>query len=381
MGRRRSPPAPPQYQAPQFSPIELQKLGELSKLDLSELGSYLNAYPDFLQQRDVLGDLQSFSGEVNRGLQDSLESSAPGIRESVRTLGQTASSQLRGEIPQDVEDAIFRSAALRDMSSGLGADSSRSRNLTARDLGLTSLGMQDRGVANLSSAMQGAAALNPIQAQDLLFSPADVLARQDANVSIRNQEVSFNTNLDNFRTTYNNDLENQQRYYNTNVKNQQATANTNVANANASNRYNYDMMKFQQSQQGPLSGLGGMLGTIAGGAIGFATGGPAGALGGAVMGSNLGSGIQSAATGGGFQPLASGFTSGLGFMAGVGVNDRNPFGLVSAMGRSFGMTGGAPITPSPQTGVGLRSGLVNQGGIGYGGQGRLTVLPSGRNQF
>lgn len=323
-------------------------------MDLSELGSYLNAYPDFLKQSSVLGDLQNFSGDVNRGLQDSLESSAPGIRESIQTLGRTASSQLRGEIPQDIQDAIFRSAALRDVSSGLGSDSTRSRNLTARDLGLTSLGMQDRGVANLSSAMQGAAALNPIQAQDLLFSPADVLARQDANVSIQNQEISFNTNLDNFRTTYNNDLENQQRYYNTNVKNQQATANANVANANASNRYNYDMMKFQQSQQGPLSGLGGMLGTIAGGAIGFATGGPAGALGGIALGSGLGGGLQSALTGGGFQPLVSGFAGGLGTMAGIGVDAQNPYGLLSQVGRRMG----APASSGAYTPIPSASGVT-----------------------
>lgn len=362
MGRRRSPPAPPQYQAPVFSPIELQKLGELTKLDLSELGSYTKAFPDFLQQRQYLGDLQSFSSDVNRTLQDSLESSAPGIRESVRTLGETAASQLRGELPQDIEDAIFRSAALRDMSSGLGSDSRRSRNLTARDLGLTSRDMQNQGVSTLQSALTGAAGLNPVQAIDQLFSPADVLARQDANVAIQNQETSFNTNLENYRTTYNNDIENQQRYYNTNVKNQQATANTNVANANASNRYNYDMMKFQQSQQS-MSGLGGFLGTIAGGALGFATGGPIGAIGGAAMGSNLGGGIQSAATGGGFAPLASGLVSGMGFMAGAGVSQQNPFGLMSAMGRSFGSPGPASnygSTPVPQS-QGINRGVQRSG--------------------
>jgi hypothetical protein len=375
MGRRRNPPAPPQYQAPQFSPIELQKLGELTKLDLEELGSYTKAFPDFLQQKQYLGDLQSFTSDVNRTFQDSLESSAPGVREGVRTLGETAASQLRGEIPQDVEDAIFRTGAMRDMSSGLGSDSRRSRNLTARDLGLTSLDMQNQGVSTLQSALTGAAGLNPVQAMDQLFGTADVLARQDANVALRNQETSFNTNLENYRTTYNNDIENQQRYYNTNIKNQQATANTNVANANASNRYNYDMMKFQQSQQG-MFGLGGMLGTIAGGALGFATGGPIGAIGGAVMGSNLGGGIQSAASGQGFGGLASGMVSGLGFMAGAGVSQQNPFGLLSAIGRSFG-------SPGPASNYGGTGFVDSRVGLrpGYGGGGRMGATLSGRRLF
>jgi len=331
MGRRRNPPAPPQMQAPVFSPIELQKLGELTKLDLNELGSYMNAFPDFLKQESVLGDLQGFSSKANQTLKDSLESSAPGLNEGVQTLSRTALSQLQGDIPQDVQDEIFRSAAFRELSSGLGGESRRARNLTARDLGLTSLELQDLGRSNMSAAMTASAALNPVQAANLLFSPADALARQDANVAMRNEEVAFNTNLENYRITYNNDIENQQRYYNTGVKNNQAVANTNTANANAMNRYNYDLAKFQTQQQG-LFGMGGALGSVIGAGLGI-MGGPAGMLAGAALGRGLGGGIASAAGGGGFGALAGGFTGGLSGMAGIGVTPTNPFGV---LGRAFG---------------------------------------------
>lgn len=384
MGRRRNPPAPPQMQAPVFSPIELQKLGELTKLDLNELGSYMNAFPDFLKQESVLGDLQGFSSKANQTLKDSLESSAPGLNEGVQTLSRTALSQLQGDIPQDVQDEIFRSAAFRELSSGLGGESRRARNLTARDLGLTSLELQQQGIANMGTAMQGAAALNPVQAADLLFSPGDVLARQDANVAIRNEETAYNTSNENFRTIYNNDVENQQRYYNTNVKNQQATANTNIANANASNRYNYDMMRFQQSQQGGLAGLGGMLGTIAGGALGSFMG-PGGMIAGAGIGQALGGGIQSAATGGGFMPMASGLMGAVGMAADIGVTGNYPYGMVSRAFERFGYReggGGGGYTPLP------RSSFLNQGAadprLGFAPQGRggrMSVTAAGARAF
>lgn len=381
MGKK-SPPSPPTLRSPKLSTIDLEALGELTNLDLGELSNYLSAFPEFLKQESNIGSLQNFSNTVNQSFKDSLEGSAPGIGEGLKSVSSNALSQLRGEIPQDIEDAIFRSAAFRDFNSGVGSRSGLSQNLTARDLGLTSLDLQNQGVNTLAAAMQGASAMNPVQAKDMLFSPADVLARMDANTAIQNQEEMFNTNLTNFRTIYNNDIENQERYYNTGIKNQQATTDTNVANANAMNRYNYDLMKYQQS--GPLAGLGGALGTIAGGAIGFATGGPAGALAGASMGNAFGGGIQSAATGGGFTPLANGLVSGMSAMAGIGVNDQNPFGVMSAIGRSlgFGSGAGAGSTPIP------RAGGINQAGgdprLSFSppaGSGRLSVTPAMRRGF
>lgn len=346
MGSRKKAPEPPQLRSPKLSTIDLQSLGELTNLDLNELSDYLDSFPQFLKQQSNIGALQSFSDTLNRSFQDSLESSSPGISQGLKNVGSNAVSQLRGEIPQDIEDAIFRSAAFRDYSSGVGSRSGLGQNLTARDLGLTSLDLQNQGVQTLAAAMQGASAMNPVQAKDLVFSPADVLARMDANTAIQNQEESFNTNLTNFRTIYNNDIENQERYYNTSIKNQQATMDTNVANANATNRYNYDLMKYQQG--GPLAGLGGFLGGVAGGALGFATGGPAGAVAGFGMGQSLGGGIQSAATGYGFTPLATGLTSGVSAMAGIGVSDQNPFGVMSMLGRSLGVGSGAAATPTPR---------------------------------
>ncbi|NBU69996.1 MAG: hypothetical protein EBS53_00880 [Bacteroidetes bacterium] len=66
------------------------------------------------------------------------------------------------------------------------------------------------------------------------------------------------------------------------------------------------------------------------------------------MGQSLGGGIQSAATGYGFTPLATGLTSGVSAMAGIGVSDQNPFGVMSMLGRSLGVGSGAAATPTPR---------------------------------
>jgi len=65
-------------------------------------------------------------------------------------LGQ----QLRGEVPSDVQGAIGRRAAERSLFGGFGAGSQAGRNLELRDLGLTSLDIQNRGLANTGQFIQ-----------------------------------------------------------------------------------------------------------------------------------------------------------------------------------------------------------------------------------
>jgi len=336
MGKK-SPPKPPQLQAPKFSEIDLEKLGQLLNLDLNDLGSYLNAYPDFMQQQSVLGDLQGFSNAANKSAQDTLEGVAPGTMDNLKSAADTVSAQMRGQIPQDVEDQLFGSAAFRDFSSGAGSSSQRARNLTARDFGATTMDMKNAGLQNYQTLLGDANALTPVKPTDLLFSPADVLARQDANTAISNQEVAFNTNLTNYTTTYNNDIENQQRYYNTGIKNEQAIADTNTANTNAMNKYNYDLMKYQSSGSSGLGSLiGGGLGAIAGSFIAPGIGTMAGAK----IGSGLGGGIEGAVSGQGFGGLASGLLSGVSALGGIGGGAAGSSGGLGGMGNLLGGLGG-----------------------------------------
>jgi hypothetical protein len=310
--------------------------------------------------------------------------------DNLKTAADTASAQMRGDIPQDVEDQLFGSAAFRDFSSGAGSSSQRARNLTARDFGTTTMNMQNAGLQNYQNVLGLANALTPVKSTDLLFSPADVLARQDANTAIGNQEVAFNTNLTNYTTTYNNDIENQQRYYNTGIKNEQAIADTNTANTNAMNKYNYDLMKFQQQGSSGLGSLiGGGLGAIAGTFLAPGIGTMAGAK----IGSGLGGGVEGAVSGQGFGGLASGLLSGVSALGGIGGGAAGSSGGLGGMGNLFGGLGGIfgggggsgggssslGATPIPRaSGLGGGAGSFNPFSPGASWSSRNTVPLFGR---
>jgi len=372
MGKK-SPPKPPELQSPKLSQIDLEKLGQLMNLDLNDLGSYLNAYPDFMQQQSVLGDLQGFSNAANKSAQDTLEGVAPGVMDNLKSAADTVSAQMRGEIPQDVEDQLFGSAAFRDFSSGAGSSSQRARNLTARDFGTTTMDLKNAGLNNYQTLLGDANALTPVKPTDLMFSPADVLARQDANTAISNQEVAFNTNLTNYTTTYNNDIENQQRYYNTGIKNEQAIYDTNTANTNAMNKYNYDLMKYQMKGSSGLGSLiGGGLGAIAGSFIAPGIGTMAGAK----IGSGLGGGIEGAVSGQGFGGLASGLLSGVSALGGIGGGAAGSSSGLGGMGNLFGgIFGGGNGASGGGMGGSSSFGatpIPKAGGLGGGGAGSFN---------
>jgi hypothetical protein len=68
----------------------------------------------------------------------------PGYTDMVKEGSKSTLSLLRGEVPQDVQDQIRRNSAFQSLSSGFGG-SGMSKNLTARDLGLTSLDLIGKG--------------------------------------------------------------------------------------------------------------------------------------------------------------------------------------------------------------------------------------------
>lgn len=73
-----------------------------------------------------------------------LEKILPGYGEMVKKGGANTLSLLSGEIPKDVQERVYRNAAFKSLAGGY-AGSGMSRNLTGRDLGLTSLDLIERG--------------------------------------------------------------------------------------------------------------------------------------------------------------------------------------------------------------------------------------------
>lgn len=77
-------------------------------------------------------------------IQALLEKILPGYGEIVKTGGKNALSMLRGEIPEDVQHSIQRTAAFKSLQGGYGG-SGMSRALVARDIGKTSLDLSESG--------------------------------------------------------------------------------------------------------------------------------------------------------------------------------------------------------------------------------------------
>jgi len=142
---------------PPIDPTKVQadaiagNLGGLQKTQ--ELGAGVNTFN--VQQR--LGMLQQAM-------------SAAGMGGGLAQAGSNIMSQLRGEINPDVAAQIQRNSAGQALAGGFGGGSVLGRNLTARDFGLTSMGLQQQGLANY----QGMANMLTPQAFDvtsMFFSP------------------------------------------------------------------------------------------------------------------------------------------------------------------------------------------------------------------
>ena len=104
----------------------------------------------------ALGGIMDLGMEIdqyNQGqILSQLEEAMPGVTGSVSKASENISNFLEGIIPEDVQDAIARSSAFKSLSGGFQG-SGMSRNLEARDLGLTSLDLMGRGSQELGSLL------------------------------------------------------------------------------------------------------------------------------------------------------------------------------------------------------------------------------------
>lgn len=99
-------------------------------------------------------------------VQRMLEVAFPGAAESLQT---NISSMLRGEVPADVTANIMRASAGRALGGGF-AGSGLYHNLSARDLGLTSLEVQTQGINQMIATapfLMG----NPMSVQSMFMTP------------------------------------------------------------------------------------------------------------------------------------------------------------------------------------------------------------------
>lgn len=102
----------------------------------------------------ALPGAESLVGQSNLFTRDQLNQMIPGLAElSGGAAISDIESLLKGEIPTDVSQAVESATAARSIGGGYGG-SGMGRNLTARDLGLTSLDLTQRGLSSAENWMR-----------------------------------------------------------------------------------------------------------------------------------------------------------------------------------------------------------------------------------
>lgn len=119
----------------------------------------------------ALPGAQKFASDVNMGSQADinsvLESAIPGYSPMQRSRANAIGSMIKGEIPQDVLNQVYKHSAAQSLGGGYGY-APAGRNLTARDLGLTSLDIMGKGLTGMQGLMSSTPLPRMMQANDIL---------------------------------------------------------------------------------------------------------------------------------------------------------------------------------------------------------------------
>jgi hypothetical protein len=126
-------------------------------------------------------------------LEAQLRRAIPGYDQLVAQAGKNISASLRGELPADVQQQIQRSTAGRALAGGFGGGTGFGRALTARDLGLTSLQLQNQGLAQAQNFIQQQRAFGmtqPFSVSSMFITPA-----QRVGAMQQQQQAMYNRDL------------------------------------------------------------------------------------------------------------------------------------------------------------------------------------------
>jgi hypothetical protein len=129
---------------PEDKPIDAYAPKPLSALTSSVPGSSVQVPAnEYEANKESQFGLTPFSGETGSGLVDLNKM----FDELAVGAGKVVQDQLAGKVPEDVQKQLRIMRAESSLGFGLGAGSQASKNVEARDLGLTSLQIQQQGVA------------------------------------------------------------------------------------------------------------------------------------------------------------------------------------------------------------------------------------------
>ena len=126
-------------------------------------------------------------------LEQQLRRSIPGYDQLISQASSNIGSALKGEISQDVQSQLQRSSAGRALSGGFGAGSGVGRNLSARDFGLTSMQIQNQGLAQAQSFIQQQRTTG--MAQPFSVSSMFITPTQRINLSLQENQFQYQRDM------------------------------------------------------------------------------------------------------------------------------------------------------------------------------------------
>lgn len=120
---------------------------------------------------------QALTNKINEGNQDELnklyEKAIPGFGNIQSTRSNLIQQLLRGEVPSDVALQVGRSSAGRAAALGISGTGA-GHNLSARDFGLTSLGIQQQGLNAVPGLISSTPMAPFIGSQTFGFTPQQI---------------------------------------------------------------------------------------------------------------------------------------------------------------------------------------------------------------
>ena len=126
-------------------------------------------------------------------LEEQLRRAIPGYDKLIAQAGSNIGASLRGEISPEVSAQVQRSTAGRALSGGFGGASGMGRSLTARDLGLTGMQIQNQGLQQAQSFIQQQRAygmVQPFSTSSMFITPA-----QRVGVLQQQQQAQYGRDL------------------------------------------------------------------------------------------------------------------------------------------------------------------------------------------
>lgn len=145
-----------------------------------------------LLNEDILRLNQGLAGRTNQAIsEDALRRAGtfdPNFRTNISNLSESARRLIQGDIPTDVIESVRRARAEQG-AGGFGGGVGNQRAATARDLGLTSLDLQNRGAGIFQQINAARDAMDPISRQvslnQFLLTPEQQIQADIANIGIR----------------------------------------------------------------------------------------------------------------------------------------------------------------------------------------------------